>query len=722
MQSLGGLGAETLAGGSARWAGEVAEQNGAPPWVVQVAEIFGGGLILPALTGAHRAAGGVLTKTPGAAFVGRTVRDLQGALLPMTEGGAREQAATRLRGLVGGEERAAQLAQGIDVNDPLNTPPAMQTEDPNLLGLQNAAAAENPLLRERLTDRIGAGRETAAHEIDAMSGDVADAREFFDKRLRDFKAEMNENIDTELQMGDESIEGVGPRQSESGASTNAVERVNNALEARLVEERGNWDAVPFGTEVSTQNTRDVVADLIAKTPKAQQKLIPAEARRLMARGDDGIATNSQIQDDDTVAELYGLYSDMRQVARDAKSGPSPNENVARMANDVADAILIDLGTVDPATAAGKAINEARAFSRALHETFDEGTVGRILQKTRGGGDAMASEVALSRTVGRGRTDGSVAAREIQAAAPGANEEIGEFLRIRFADAVMDVNGEFTPKKALAWMKNNRELLGQNPELSKELRRALSSRNAAHLYSVRNQARAKLIADQSGPARFNLGQPQKAVLSILSADNPAKTATTIINAARKSNTGDAVAGVKAAFTDHLLSGDNVNGGQIAAMLKDKNMAAAMAKVFNPAELQRLTKIATSLARLEGKDAARLDGVIHSSTNKLLEFIVGNAAAVQGAKLGGGNMGGSIRTAGMAVNRANEILNSLTNVRARALLMDAIEDPQLFKELLNINVTVPMPPATRARLAPYLTGAAGVAGTEEEPSAANEGTQQ
>lgn len=77
-----------------------------------------------------------------------------------------------------------------------------------------------------------------------------------------------------------------------------------------------------------------------------------------------------------------------------------------------------------------------------------------------------------------------------------------------------------------------------------------------------------------------------------------------------------------------------------------------------------------------------------------------------------MGGSIQTANIASERARNMLRNLRNDRARQLLMDAIEDPDLFKTLLRTPESIRLSKPHQNRLAPYLIAAiaAGV-GPEE-----------
>ena len=713
LSSVGGVTAEAISSGAAQSAETAAGEAGAGPVLSTTAGIVAGGLSVPAALAGPKAALNLASKTPGISFAKRQVRDLKAALLPMTDSGANAQASARLRELVGGEDRAQELGRSIDPNEPLGLTPAQQTGDPNLLGLERAAASENPLVRERLAARSEASQSAAETGIKELGGEVGDARAFFADRLQTFKSEITDSIDDAVKSGELSIEGAAPRISEGGASERAVDRVRDALDVELGRERELWRAVPVEAEVSTQFSREALADFVAETPRAQQDDIPAIAKRLLGRTDGVDVSPSQIGDADTVAELHGLYSELRRVARSAVSGTNQNKNLARISNNLADSILRDLGAVDASSPAGVAINEARTFSRALNETFSEGTVGKILQRASGGGDSISPEVALRKTVGQGGPGGKEAADRIQAAAPDAGEDVGEFLRGKFVDSVNAPDGKFTPATAERFMRSNRELLAANPELNKELRRALSSRNAAARFSVRNQARQKLIDAQSGPARFNLGPEEKSVLSIISADDPAKAASSVVNAARKDPTGNALNGVKASFTNHLIGSGDVTGQQLSALLGDKKMGEAMGKVFNVGELSRMKNIASSLAKIKPDSVAEVGGVIDASTNKIIETVIRIAAAKHGGSLGGGSMGGSMQTANIASERAKTIMRNLTNVKARSILTQAIEDPVLFKELLMTPEQIKISPTSRSKLAPFLIGTGvGTGNTEEE----------
>lgn len=697
-----GFGTEVLAGGISGAAEQSAEEAGLPEWA-QTAAAVAAPLSIPAAVGAARSAGRIVGSTPVAGMAIRAARDVARGLAPMTEYGARQVASARLRDLAGGQDRAKELAAEISPSDPLGRTPAQQTGDPNLLGLERAAAGENPVLRERLEARDAASRQAAEGQIAGMGGNVRDARTYFDSRLKAFKSSMQGRVDQVVKMAQESIDGVGPRRSETGNSVALVDNVKAELDAKLAEEEQYWRAVPSDARVRTDQAAAVVDDIVKSTAWAQRRDIPEDLKA--AFGENGVLGEAT-----TVAELHGLYSEMRRISRSAMAGTNQNKNLARIANRVADAILEDLGAVGAETPAGKAINSARAFSKSLHETFDQGSVGRILQRTIDGDETVAPEAAIARTVGRGGSQGVADAAKIEAASPASAEQITDYLRGRFMDSVIGPDGAFTPRNAESFFRQNRELLARYPRVMAEFRRALTSRQSAEAFAARAEARTKLAEANSPVAGFTVGQDQKSVLSIIGADDPALAARSVVAAARKDGSGKALAGVKGAFTDYLVGKAATDGGlsgeRVLALLRDKNTRVALRQVFDAGEFARLERIAVDLSRIDGQ-ARDVGAFMDSPSNRLVEYVVRIVAAQKGGQLGGGTMGGSLQAANIVQERARAMLRNLTNDKARRLLMDAIEDPELFKALMVEDPAVKLTPEQMNKLAPYIAGGAAAA---------------
>lgn len=707
MFSKGGVAAEVTAGGLAGGAMEGAEQAGAPPWVQAVAGLVGG-MAVPVVGSALNASGRIIGRgaqvMPVTGAIMQGGRDIMRAVAPMSKAGAMEVAKKRLQDLAGGPQRADELARMIDPNDFLARTPAEQTGDPNLLGLQRAAAEESPLLRERLASRDAETRARAEAEIKGMGGEVKDAKAFFATRIKDFKSALSSKIDEAIKMGDEGLQGVAPYAAETTNSSAMVGKIKSELDAQLKTENDLWRSIPMGVKLEMKATRAAIDDIIKSTPWAQRRDIPADLQAVLdPKGPLGEAASG--------AELHGLYSEMRRIARSAMAGTNQNKNTARIANDVAEAILKDLGAIDASSEIGRKINEARAFSRALHETFDTGAVGRILQRTIDGDERIPSDAALARTVGRGGASAVADENSIVGAAPSTREEISDYMRGRFMDAAVDATGKFTPARAATFLRDNREMLAKYPELSAELRRALSSRSAADTFAAKTEARLKL-ADQSAAADFN--KSQDALLSILKAEDPAQAARSVAATARKDKTGKALAGVKGAFTDFMIgkagTDAGLSGEKLTALLKDGRTRVAIRQIFGNVEAERIETIAKALAKAEAP-TANVGQVIDSPANRLLEYVVRITAARVGGQAGGGTLGGSMQTANIAQERARAILRGMTNNAARQMLMDAMEDPELYRTLLMSPQAIAASKTAQSRLVPYLAGTAAATGSDD-----------
>ena len=677
LASLGGSTAEIAAGGISGAAEKTAEQAGAPEWVQDTAAIAAP-LSIPA---AYGTASRVAKVSPA----GWAARRLAAEVAPYTKAGGRQVASERMKALAGGPERAEELASRVTNDNPLGLTPAQQTEDPNMMAVERLAASQDPNLRADLERRSAAGRQAAQDEISGSGGDVSDAQEFFGTRLREYKADLDARAREAVGNAESRIKGIDARFAESQNSRAVTDRIKTALDNALLEERDLWSSVDRSVTVGTGAAKDVAEGLVAKTPYAQRGDIPKAVSELL--------DNKEIYGDEaSVLEMYGLYSELRRVARSAMAGNDQNKNRARIANEVAEAVLDDIGAIGGTTGVGRQINEARAFSAALHEKFDRGAPGRLLQRTLDGDTAVDPELALRRTVARGGAEGMVTDRQInEATKGGAKPFVEDFLRGEFSgSAVNKGTGEVTMAGARRFMANNRELLGRYPELRAEIDAAVKQGDNAEGLAQRVSRRIASLEDakRSAMAKFVGTAGDKAVNAVLDAKDPIQAARKIANAARKDESGKALAGVKGAFADHLINASlktkaarqGLDATALNKALNDPKTKRAMSQIFTEAEMGRLRFIGKELAKLQTKEGADIGSDLSGATaNRVIEFALRIAAAKHGAQLGGGS-GGSIQTAQMASTRVKKALGFLASDKASQLMADAVTDPDLFKSLL------------------------------------------
>lgn len=708
LTATGGATAEVVAGGISEAAQTGAEQAGAPEWVQDTAGILAP-MSYPAAIATTRQA---LKVTPGGQAVRRLGPAVSATIAPYTRSGGREVARQRMQSLAGGPERASELASRVEGETALNLTPAQQTDDQNMRALEQLAAEQDPALRGRLETRAKRGDETARREIGQLGEDVDSARMEIRRRQERFASGMKEAADHALERADARIRSVGGQLSESENALIVTREINRALSQSLEKEASLWNAVPKGAQVSTSESRNVAQSILQETPRAQRNDIPQVVMELLA-GDSGFG------DAETVAEMHGLYSELRRLARSAMAGNDQNKNRARIANTVADAILKDLGATGADTDIGKAINEARSFSAALHETFDRGAVGRLLKRTLDGDTSIDPELSLSRTVGRGGVEGAVGARQIKSAVEGdqTSHAIEDYIKDRFQTAAVDPSGQFTSANARRFFRDNLPLLEQYPDLRVEILGAIANRESADQVSQRV---AKVIQRSNAPSKSVLadfldGPPEKAINAVLSASNPVRAANNLRNAVRRDKTGMALDGLKGAFATHLIRGaggksGNINPQKMSQLMNDRQFGRAMARIFEPAEIGRLRRISAELSKLHNTEAGNIGSSLSGAkANRAIEYAARVIAARQGADLGGGG-GGSIQTAQMASSRVKDMLNRLASDKASQILADAVEDPDLFRALLTDLGSIEAEKRVTARLLPYLVGGAASTATD------------
>lgn len=701
MNTVPGLLSEGLAGGAARASQDAAERAGAPDWAQQAAGLAGG-LSTAAIPY-------VASRTPTALGARQLGKAIKTAAMPYTESGAQEVARQRVQELAGGQERASELAARLANGSEIGLTPAQIMDDPNMLALQQTAAKQDPNLREQLVEQAQQSRTRAAETFPGAGGDVEGAQAFFEARKQDALQSITARVER-------ATEGARRPGSNNPASTNSevvVEQLRRAETAAGAEEARLWAAVPKEARVGTQNARQIAEELIASTPRAQRDDIPRKVMELLAPG-----ANNGFSDTETVSEVHGLYSELRRNARTAMAGVDQNRNAARMANAVAEAILEDLGATDATTDIGKAINTARAYSAAKHETFDQGTVGRLMRRTLDGDDQIDPRLALDRTLGRGGTAASVAYDDIaRATGPSSAQDASEdFILGQFDRTAFKPDGTFNGNAAIRFLSDNREMLSRMPELRATLMESVRSQRVAASLARRGE---RVSTDANNPQRsaiegFAASAPENAVDQVFAARRPSAEAVKLARTARKDPTGQALGGLKASFADHVIrrsTGPNgLSGAKMQEVLQSPERRLALSYVFSSPELRRMDVIATELRKLETaqKAAPDIGALSNRSPNRLIEFAARIVAARQGAQAGGGS-GGSIQTAQMASGRVKALLGNLQNDKAEQLLIDAVQDPELFRLLLTDPGRIDMTPERINRLAPYFTGA--VAGMEE-----------
>lgn len=586
-------------------------------------------------------------------------------IAPFTERGARQIAGDRLRGLSADPDQALTNLEQPSIG---NLSPAQRTGEPGVMALERTVADTDPRFARALEGQQDASAQALRQFAREVGGEPARARQFFEGQIE----AARENAARRLQM-------IEPERRSSANAAIVREELDGAFSAAKQVENEIWSDVPPMAVVPTQRTRNMFEEIVQNTPRAKADEIPQLARNLL--GDDGFAPS------EPVSEVYGLYSRLGQMVREEAAKPAPNRSIIANLTRLRGALLEDLGAAgDTQTAVGSAINQARNYSREVADTFESGTVGRLLGATRQGGDRVDPSLTLEAALGSGGTRGSVGARDItDAAAFGGDGSrlqttqgaVEDFIRGRFVDRTAR-SGEISPDRARDFMSRERETLDRFPSLAEQ-------------FSGAEQA-ARSVADlqaSPGGAFIRTQQGNEIAQNVFGRNvtDPQEAARALFRQASADETGQAVAGLKGGAVDFVMGaattasrGDPQISGRAIRNTIDENRAA-LNEILSDTEIDRLSRIGREFTKLErARGSGLLAGdIVDDQPNRIVEYLARVVAARSGAQMGAGTSGASLQAAGMASNRVREMMRRLQGGRAEALLREAVQDERLMRSL-------------------------------------------
>ena len=717
LSTTGAFAGELAAGGLSQGASEVAEQQGYGETGQAIAALAGGlspALAAPAVRTAYQQA----RKVPQVrAVTDRAAREL----LPFSPEGRRVLASERMRAVAGGDEAARAAAENLGAPNPLALTPAEQTGNPNIIALQRAATGKDAVLRTQ-TELRQAESERLAREQLTFGGRVEDAQDFVAQRAAASSRTLEEYVEAARVSAQNKI----PRgaMDSTEASTVVAEQLRRAKGVARTEEKRLWGRIPQAFELDVSKVRETIRSLKA-SDRYVEDLFPSEINKFL-KATEKTGT-------DRVAEINALYSAMRDTARNAASGDKVSSNSVRVANAVADSILRALDDIPATTDVNRRIVEARAFSRAMHDTFSRGAVGKLLKRTSRGELATPEELTLQRSVRSGGDTGALAQRDIAAAVRGTEGEAPvanateNYLRENFMTKAFDPSGNsFRPSAAANFVRDNKRLLDEFPAVRQEIDQSIASQQ--RLGAVETRApRIAAAAAKSPAAKFAAASADKALDQIVAAARPQRAAANLRATALKDPTGAAIDGLKKAVSKALINRSalilphvdaagarsQLRGTRLAETLDDEAFSAVAKQFLNSSELSRTRMVAREVQKLDLGRLMRSDPetLKRFEPNTVLETLVRILGANFGA-MTSGSPGGSLQAANIMSERFKRALGALTNNQAQGLVLEALTADTDVMRMLLLDLRPPENLARiRRKLLPLLTGTATATATED-----------
>lgn len=682
--------------GAGRFVGE--EQFPDRPLVRPLAEISGGvaGALVPTAA----------LHTP-AALAFRAGRGLvRKAGLPFTEAGAKFRAGQFLKKQV----TEADIAAGRAIEPTIGElPPIVATGEKRLMALLKQIRDADPTTDSETIEQISKSIFKLEQELRSFGyGAPEILRETTRKRIASLELKMDERVLRATDNAQRKLEALPIAERKAQESVIVRNELHKVMQSESAIVKEKWADVPKQLKVGFDKSKQAYKNIIADLSKAEKGDIPEilkssflakKGKEITKRVVDFTGKKITIieeQTTTTLKEMQGLRSKLLEEARIARAGNK--WNTARIADDVADSILDDLGAIaeSAATPEGEALSTAIAATRQFKSRFQQGIVGKMLGFQRTGAPTISPDLALDISIGRMGARGAIDIDKITVT-PEAIMATERYLGRSFADYTTSKGTrEFNPSKAQQWVKNNEAILDKFPNLRAKMQDATEAQNLATQTKTLMEARKARLQDPkiSTSANFLRTDIGKEVDTILKSDNPARMTKELVRQARKDPTGESLDGLRGSFIDNMLEkssigpynelGEQTLSGRVMLANINKNKGT-LREVFSQEQIVRMERIAGELAKLEQAESIRGAGIeinLDDIASNMLRLVSRIGGAQIGRVLARMTGGGTVQTPGIVSERFKNFATRLTKDRAFQLVHDAViaKDGQLLRALL------------------------------------------
>lgn len=623
--------------------------------------------------------------TPTRLGIAGTKKIAQKVSLPFSEAGAKYRAGEFIKKQVASPEETAKLVGEKTIGE---LPIVVATGEKRLIALYNRLRSLDPVKDAQEIENLSRSAFKLEQEMRAFgSGSPETLRGITEKRIAALELGMDDRTARAMDLAQKKLDSLPIAQRKAEESIIVRNELVKTMkqEKQLVDDI--WEQVPRNAIVKTENTKNIYNNLIDDLATAQQGDVPLVLRNSPIL-QEGVGLTS-------VKEMQGLRSKLGEVSRQARANNQWNR--ARIADDVSDAILLDLGASAKSatkTPEGEALSAAIAATKQFKNRFEQGITGKILGYEKSSAPSISPELTLDISVGRMKERGAVDINKV-AVTQEAKDATERYLTRSFTDYSLDKTGVINPIKAEKWVKNNEAILDNFPNLRTKLTDASESQKLASTTKTLMDARKAKLRDPniSASGKFlktNIGEEVKTVFK---SSNPANFTNQLVRMARQDQTGKALDGVKAGFVEHILARSAIGGynelgeqtlsGRTMLDFMNKNINT-LRQVFSQEQLLRMRKIGNELAKVEMVEKIKGEGIEY---NDIVSNLIHFGSRVGGAAIGrhwGKGLGaaGNIQIPGFFAAQYLKVAKYLTKNRFENLINDAIlsKDPKLLEALL------------------------------------------
>lgn len=476
----------------------------------------------------------------------------------------------------------------------------------------------------------------------------------------------------------------------------AQEAIANALADARRAESELWDAIPKDTPANADNIVEAVNDI-------RNRLLPEQSLPPIVEGFVSRVTKKGVNEPQTnVNELLLLRSNALEEAREMSA--AGKFRAASQLGAVAEAALEDLSALP----LGKTVDDARAFSRELHDTFTRTFAGQASRTARTGANRIPPELLLRRTLSGGGEATALRMQEMRDATefmikrgldtPEAAQGFevmldvqSRILRLAAAESINPSTGNVNSGRLSRFLRDNEELLNRFPEVKTDINRALQSTDNLQRVQVFSQRGIRAIEQRAAFARAaKFENPIDAVNSAINGREPVRDLLGMVKLAKRAGF-EAEEGLKAAVWDHVFrkAGDDFSFPKLKKALLDPirpdqpSVADLMqrAGIMTQKDLNQAKRLLDTAENISNavQRGTSVDDLI-AEPDAMLDLVLRIAGAKLGAaSLSGTASGATLVAAGAGSRFLRSTFDRIPRARVGAVLVEAAKDPE-FAALL------------------------------------------
>ena len=476
--------------------------------------------------------------------------------------------------------------------------------------------------------------------------------------------------------------------------------------------------------MSTPRTRQL-ADALDKT-----------ADLMVMQGNQPAADGTGVITDPlTTKELTELRGIALNYSRRFSSGENPDYNSARIANEMASAMLDDLGGASLGPEANDyrfSYDMARSYSRSLNDTFTRAFAGEAT-KTKGSGAASMGPELLARRILQGGNDPTYLRLEqineigmfaVEEGLADAETTIGtlrgvteQILRNARSEAFDPNTGEVNPDALAKWVAKNKDVLDQFPGLQFDLQNAESAnvllRESSEI-NRKNQAEelAQLsfydlmnpVMSDTGRRVYGTESPTTAIARAINTKAPIQgldRLLSVVTNAPEDAREQAMTGLKSSILEWAATkaGGSHSGTFSPSTLYDdmfrpiKGSRGRVSlvdwmkenKVMNEAELSNLKTYLSEMVRFEASEKAGDIGELVDRAGPLFDFYLGITGSAIGTRAqrmftGGQSGPGALIAAGQGAETMRRIFNDIPAALQTDVMSELMANPTLLAAMM------------------------------------------